>query len=107
MGRASPAPPPGRTNKLWQQVRDTELARELFWVIAGTDIDWITETVSEPTFKMSVRDLLSALQFQFGQSYPLVTLAYMLRPLSPEPDDLLHTLEVGSFAGEDHERYAA
>jgi len=31
----------------------------------------------------------------------------MLRPLSPEPDDLLHTLEVGSFAGEDHERYAA
>ena len=31
----------------------------------------------------------------------------MLRPLSPESDDLLHTLEVGSFSGEDHERYAA
>ncbi|HET6167656.1 MAG TPA: hypothetical protein VFE07_12580, partial [Marmoricola sp.] len=29
------------------------------------------------------------------------------RPLSPEPDDLLHTLEVGSFSGEEHERYAA
>ena len=25
----------------------------------------------------------------------------------PEPDDLLHTLEVGTFSGEDHERYAA
>lgn len=94
-------------NKLWQQVRDTALARELFWVIGGKDIDWITETVSEPSFNISVRDLLGALQFQFGHRYPLDTLATMLRPLSPEPDDLLHTLEVGSFSGEDHERYAA
>lgn len=98
---------PAERNKLWQQVKDAELARELFWVIAGKDIDWITETVSESTFNMSVRDLLGALQFQFGYRYPLDTLATMLRPLSPEPDDLLHTLEVGSFSGEDHERYAA
>jgi hypothetical protein len=31
----------------------------------------------------------------------------MLRPLNPEPDELLHTLEVGTFSGEDHERHAA
>ncbi|WP_226761971.1 hypothetical protein [Arthrobacter sp. SO3] len=93
--------------KLWQQVRDTELASELFWVIAGKDTDWITATVSEPSFSISVRDLLGALQFQFGHRYPLDTLATMLRPLNPESDDLLNTLEVGSFSGEDHERYAA
>ncbi|OFI38150.1 hypothetical protein BIU82_06560 [Arthrobacter sp. SW1] len=98
--------PPER-KKLWQQVRDTELASELFWVIAGKDIDWITETVSEPSFSISVRDLLGALQFQFGHRYPLDTLATMLRPLKPESYDLLNTLEVGSFSGEDHERYAA
>ncbi|MBG6185193.1 hypothetical protein IWX65_003172 [Arthrobacter sp. CAN_A214] len=98
---------PAERNKLWQQVRDTELARELFWVIAGKDIDWITETVSDPTFSISARDLLGALQFQFGHRYPLDTLATMLRPLNPESDDLLHTLEVGTFSGEDHERYAA
>jgi hypothetical protein len=98
---------PAERNKLWQRVRDTELASELFWVIAGADIDWITETVSEPTFNISVRDLLGALQFQFGHRYPIDTLATMLRPLSPEPDDLLHTLEVGSSSGEAHERYAA
>lgn len=77
------------------------------WVIAGKDIDWITATVSEPSFSICVRDLLGALQFQFGHRYPLDTLATMLRPLSPEPEDLLDTLEVGSFSGEDHERYAA
>lgn len=93
--------------KLWLQVRDTELASELFWVIAGKDIDWITETISEPSFSISVRNLLAALQFQFGHRYPLDTLATMLRPLNPESDDLLSTLEVGSFSGEDHERYAA
>lgn len=98
---------PAERKKLWQQIRATELARELFWVIAGKDVDWITETISEPTFNISVRDLLGALQFQFGHRYPLDTLATMLRPLNPESDDLLNTLEVGSFSGEDHERYAA
>lgn len=98
--------PPER-KKLWQQVRDTELASELFWVIAGRDMDWISATVSEPSFNLSVRDLLGALQFQFGHRYPLGTLASMLRPLNPESDELLSTLEVGTFSGEDHERYAA
>lgn len=94
-------------SKLWQNVKATELARELFWVIAGKDAGWVTETVSDPTFNISVRDLLGALKFQFGPRYPLDTLATMLRPLNPEPDELLHTLEVGSFSGEDHERHAA
>ncbi|MCC2314097.1 hypothetical protein [Cellulomonas xiejunii] len=93
--------------KLWQNVKDTELARELFWVIAGKDTDWIRETVSDATFNVSVRDLLGALQFQFRPRYPLGTLATMLRPLNPEPDELLRTLEVGSFSGEEHERHAA
>lgn len=98
---------PAERTKLWKQVRGTELARELFWVIAGKDVDWITQTVSEPTFNISVRDLLGALQFQFGPRYSLDTLAAMLRPLNPGPDDLLRTLEVGSFSGEEHERHAA
>lgn len=98
---------PAERNKLWQQVRNTELARELFWVIAGNDAEWINEAVNEPTFNIPVRKLLGALQFQFGHRFPLDTLARMLRPLSPEPDDLLHTLEVGTFTGENHERHAA
>jgi hypothetical protein len=98
---------PAERNKLWQQVRATEVARELFWVIAGKDIDWTNQTVGEPTFKFSARDLLGALPSHFGHRYPLDILATMLRPLSPEPDDLLHTLELGSLVGEDHERYAA
>lgn len=98
---------PAERNNLWRDVRDTELARELFWVIAGKDTDWITETVNDPTFNISVRDLLGALQFQFGHRYPLDTLATMLRPLNPEPDELLQTLEIGTFSGEDHERHAA
>ena len=98
---------PAERNKIWHQVRDTELAHELFWVIAGNDIDWITDTVSEPTFNISVRTLLGALQFQFGPRYPLDALATMLHPLNPKPDELLGTLEVGSFFGEDHERYEA
>lgn len=93
-------------NKLWQNVRETELARELLWVIAGKDTAWITETVSDPTFNIPVRGLLGALRFQFGHRYPLETLATMLRPLNPEHDELLETLEVGTFSGEDHERYA-
>ena len=93
-------------SKLWQRVRHTELAREFFWIIADTDSDWIYETVSEPSFNISARDLLGALRFQFGHRYPLDTLISMLRPLSPEADDLLGTLEVGTFTGEDHERYA-
>lgn len=92
---------------LWQQVRSTDLAHELFWVIAGRNIDWITETVRDPTFVIPLRELLGALQFQFGHRYSLETLATMLRPLHPEPDDLIHTLELGSFSGEAHERYAA
>lgn len=92
---------------LWQQVRGSKLALELFWVIAGKDIKWITETVSDSSFNIPARELLSALKFQFGHRYPLDTLATMLRPLKPEPDDLLFTLEVGSFTGEKHERYAA
>lgn len=98
---------PAERNNLWQSVKDTDLACELFWVIAGKDTDWITETVNDPTFNISVRDLLGALRFQFGHRYPLDTLASMLRPLNPEPDELLQTLEVGTFSGEDHERHAA
>ena len=98
---------PAERGKLWRRVRDATQAPELFWVIAGEDTAWITETVSEPNFNISVRDLLGALQFQFGHRYPLETLATMLRPLGPEPDELLNTLEVGSFSGEEHERYAS
>ncbi len=98
---------PAERSELWQQVTDTEIAGELFWVIAGKDADWIRKTVSESTFNISIHDLLGALQFQFGYRYPLETLSTMLRPLSPETDDLLGTLEAGSFSGEEHERYAA
>lgn len=98
---------PADRKKLWRQVMYREQACELFWVIAGKDIDWITTAVSDPSFNISVRDLLGALQFQFGHRYPLDTLATMLRSLNPDSNELLNTLEVGSFSGEDHERYAA
>lgn len=90
--------------ELWNRVRQSPMAKNLFWVISSGDIEWITEAVSDPTFPMSIHTLLHATRFQFGKRYPLKVLASMLRPLKWQPDDLLWTLEVGTHWGEEHER---
>lgn len=93
-----------RRSELWRRVQDSPMASNLFWVISGRDVEWIRATVSDPTFCLSVSELLRATRFQFGTRYPLETLAKMLRPLRWQPDDLLWTLEVGTHWGEEHER---
>ena len=80
------------------------MAKNLFWVISSADVEWITTAVSDPTFPVSLSDLLHATRFQFSDQYPLNVLAVMLRPLQWRPDDLLWTLEVGTHWGEKHER---
>lgn len=90
--------------ELWNRVRERPMAMNLFWVISAADVDWITKAVSDPTFPLSLSQLLHATRFQFGKRYPLKVLAVMLRPLKWQPDDLLWTLEVGTHWGEDHER---
>lgn len=55
-------------------------------------------SVSELPFNMSVRDLLGALQCQFGHRYPLDTLATMSAH-SAHNTTTSSTLEVGSFFG--------
>lgn len=90
--------------ELWNRVRQSPMAKNLFWVISSGDIEWITAAVSDPTFPMSLHTLLHATRFQFGKRYPLKVLASMLRPLKWQPDDLLWTLEVGTQWGEEHER---
>lgn len=90
--------------ELWNRVRQSPMAKNLFWVISSGDIEWITEAVSDPTFPVSLQTLLHATRFQFGKRYPLEVLAVMLRPLKWQPDDLLWTLEVGMHWGEEHER---
>lgn len=92
-----------RRFELWNRVREGPMANNLFWVISAADIDWITRAVSDPTFPLSLSQLLHARRFQFGKRYPLGVLAAMLRPLKWQPDDLLWTLEVGTHWGEDHE----
>lgn len=92
--------------RAWRRVRTTSMARELFWVIAGKDENWISEAVRDRDFPVGVRDLTRALRFQFGSSFELERLARMLRPLGWQPDDLLWTLDSGTMFGEDHERYA-
>ncbi|MFK5648060.1 hypothetical protein ACI3ET_16330 [Ornithinimicrobium sp. LYQ121] len=89
---------------LWDRVRESPMAKNLFWVISAADVDWITTAVSDPDFPVSLSNLLLATRFQFGKRYPLRVLAVMLRPLKWEPDDLLWTLEVGTYWGEEHER---
>ncbi|MFT3662170.1 MAG: hypothetical protein QM809_12485 [Gordonia sp. (in: high G+C Gram-positive bacteria)] len=89
---------------LWDRVRESPMANNLFWVISSADIEWIAAAVSDPAFPISLSDLLHATRFQFGKRYPLKVLAVMLRPLRWQPDDLLWTLEVGTYWGEKHER---
>jgi hypothetical protein len=92
--------------ELWKRVRHSTMAKNLFWVIAAGDVEWITDTVTDPAFPVPLDQLLHATRFQFGRRYPLGTLAVMLRPLKWKPDDLLWTLEVGTHFGEEHERLA-
>lgn len=92
--------------ELWQNVRDSAMAKNLFWVIAAGDADWIAAAVADPDFSVPLSRLLHAPRFQHGRQYPLRTLAIMLRPLNWHPDDLLWTLEVGMQWGEEHERLA-
>jgi hypothetical protein len=89
---------------LWNRVRESPMARNLFWVISSADVEWITSAVSDPTFLLSLSDLLHATRFQFSKQYPLNVLAVMLRPLQWRPDDLIWTLEAGTHWGENHER---
>lgn len=90
--------------ELWNRVRATRMAHNLFWVIAAGDAEWISRAVSDSTFPVPLPTLLGATRFQMGQRYPLETLAAILRPLKWEPDDLLWTLEVGMHVGEEHQR---
>lgn len=90
--------------ELWNQVRESPMARNLFWVISAADIEWITTAVSDPNFPLSLSALLHATRFQHGKRFSLKVLAVMLRPLNWQPDDLLWTLDVGTQWGEDHER---
>jgi hypothetical protein len=90
--------------QLWGRVRESPMAKNLFWVISAADVEWIATAVSDPTFPVSLSKLLHAARFQHGTRYPLKVLATMLRPLKWQPDDLLWTLEVGTHFGEDHER---
>jgi hypothetical protein len=90
--------------ELWNRVRESPMAKNLFWVISAGDVEWIASAVSDPTFPVSLSKLLHAARFQHGKRYPLKALAAMLRPLKWQPDDLLWTLEVGTHWGEEHER---
>lgn len=89
---------------LWNRVRASRMAPNLFWVIAAGDAEWISTAVSDSTFPVPLSTLLRATRFQMGLRYRLETLAVMLRPMKWKADDLLWTLEVGMHEGEEHER---
>lgn len=90
--------------ELWKRVQKSPMAPNLFWVLSAYDVEWVTTVVADSTFPISLNNLLHATRFQFGKRYPLKVLAIMLRPLQWQPDDLLWTLEAGSFSGEEHQR---
>lgn len=94
-------------DELWRRVSGSTFAHEAFWIIAGEDVLWIAAKVSDPDFPISIRALLTAIQFQFGPRFPIDRLALALRPLDPDPSELLSTLDVGTFVGEEHERQEA
>ncbi len=91
---------------LWNRVSGTRRAREIFWVLAGQDVEWVKKTVGEPGFAFTADALVSATRYQVNPRFSLRTLAEALRPLGWEPDDIVWTLDVGTMTGEDHERYA-
>lgn len=92
--------------RLWERVRETRMAHELFWVVAGADIEWIEVNLPATCEYIAPSKLLHAWRYQFGRRLPLEVLAQLLMPLGVPADDLLWTLEVGMQNGEDHERYA-
>lgn len=89
---------------LWDRVRESPMAKNLFWILSAGDVNWIAEAVSDPTFPVSLSSLLHATRFQNGKRYTLEVLAGMLRPLNWQPDDLLWTIELGTRYGDEHER---
>lgn len=95
---------PAHRSELWNRVRDSPMAANLFWVISAGEVEWIITAVSDLTFPLSLSKLLHATRFQNGKRYPLKVLAVMLRPFRWQPDDLLWTLEIGTHWGDDHER---
>lgn len=95
---------PNDRDRLWRRVRHSPMARELFWVIAGNDTDWIRHIHERGEVDISPKRLLHAARFQHGVKIPLASLAVAFMPLGVELDDLLWTLEVGTGFGEEHER---
>ncbi|MCG7277892.1 ATP-binding protein [Corynebacterium imitans] len=92
--------------ELWWKVKDLDAAAELFWVISCNEVQWIATVVAEEGFSIPLQSLLLSTEFQFGKRFPLEDLVRMFRSISSDPDELLSTLDIGVFTGNESSVYA-
>lgn len=82
--------PNGQRTDLWRKLNNHRHRREVFWTIAGTDIDWIEQRLNDGTI-LEPRDLLGRHGFRQAQRPPLEQVAALFGPLV-EPKDILGSM---------------
>lgn len=86
-------------SQVWGHIADAPQACDAFWAVANDDIDWVKSEVSAPNFGLTASNLLRAYALSVHGSYALSDLAEALRPLQPDPFELLGSVESGVFTG--------
>lgn len=97
---------PDKRHYLWARVSAARNARELFWAIAAGSVEWISSAFERGAVQIEPDRLLHAWRCQEGPGITFEELALLFIPLGVEPDGLLWLLEVGTYWGEEDERYA-
>ena len=90
-------------SKVWCRIANAPNACDAFWAVAGDDIAWVKTEVSTSNFGLTASKLLKAYALTIDQPYDLVDLAEALRPLRPDPFELLVAMESGLFTGPESE----
>ena len=86
-------------SQIWRQVESTPQAPDAFWTVAGNDISWAKSEISSSNFNQTANGLLHAYGRTIDLTYDLVDLAEALRPLHPDIDELVYTMDFGMFTG--------
>jgi hypothetical protein len=97
---------PEHRHDLWTRVGATCNARELFWALAAGSVEWVASAFEREVVPIDLDRLLHAWRCQNGPGIPFEELARLFMALGVEPDGLLWLLDVGTYVGEEHERYA-
>lgn len=94
---------PELRSQVWCHIANAPNACDAFWAVAGDDIAWAKSEISAPHFDLTASNLLRAYELTSDLSYDLVDLAEVMRPLRPDPFELVGSIESGVFTGPESE----